>query len=98
MAKVYDILLDENFDLAVVDGDFVLGESTQQHQELLLLINKGELKEFPLAGVGLNEYLLDDGEMLELTQEICKQFSVDGMKVGEIELSGESIKINAEYI
>lgn len=95
--KVYDIMLDENFDLQIKDGDFVIGESTAQHQELLLIAQKGEFKEFPTVGVGIMDYALEDSNTDELIQEISNQFSVDGMKVTDIEIINKEIKINAEY-
>jgi len=47
-----DILLDGLFDI-LFDGDFTIGESTEQHQETLLLASPGEIRSAPMAGVGL---------------------------------------------
>ena len=95
--KVYDLLLDENLDLACVNGDFVFGESSKQHQELLLIAQKGEFKEFPLVGVGISDFLNEDADTSELIQIISKEFSVDGMNVTDVIINGDQIKINAEY-
>ncbi len=51
----YDILLDEDGDLLIVNGDFVIGESIDQEVGLILQSNKGEYKEFPTFGLNLIE-------------------------------------------
>ncbi len=84
MGKPADILLDENMDVQVANGDFVIGDATLQNQKLLLLSEKGEWKQSPEMGVGLRSFLLDDATVHELHQEIQKQFSLDGMKVKSI--------------
>ena len=38
-----DYLLDENYDLKIESGDFVQGESTQQHQDILMFLEKVDL-------------------------------------------------------
>ena len=48
-----DILLDENDDLLIRDGDFVIGQSQTQEVGLILRMNPGELKEDPLLGPAL---------------------------------------------
>lgn len=48
-----DILLDNNDDLLIVNGDFAIGESTDQEVGIILRMNPGELKEDPLLGAGL---------------------------------------------
>ncbi len=87
-----DILLDENFDLQFVGGDLVHGESTRQHQRLLLLTAKGEVREFPTVGVGLNDWILDD-EFGDLNGVIKRQFEADGMVLKKITSTAKNSKI-----
>lgn len=75
-----DILLDENMDVQVKDGDFVLGESLEQNQKVIIMAEKGEIKSSPLLGVGVNSFL-DDDEPDELLREIRKNLRADGQKV-----------------
>lgn len=42
---VYDILLGADFDLWIEAGDLKIGESTVQHQQLLLWTHYGEWRE-----------------------------------------------------
>lgn len=78
-----DILLDTNNDLLIVDNDFVKGESSGQHQELLLLLAKGELKETPEATVGIKDFI-NESDIDEMVFEIRKRYEGDGMIVNSI--------------
>jgi len=90
-----DLIL-EDYDLQIKNGDFVVGESTRQHQNLLLLADKGEFKQFPTIGVGILRYLEDyNGD--NLAREIRTEFNRDGMTVREIKFTGSKIDITATY-
>lgn len=95
MAEVHDILLDED-DLLIDGGDFVMGESTRQHQRALILDNKGEYKQHSTVGVGAFRYLNDE-DPERLMQAITDAFLGDGMEnvavkrnknTGEVEANG----------
>jgi len=96
MAKVYDILLDESGDLAVKNGDLVIGESTNQHQRLLLKACKGEFKQTPLVGVGLINYLKDENPG-QMKTEIRKQLKADKMVIKRLEIVNGEINIEGSY-
>lgn len=83
-----DFILTEELDLAIADGDFVVGESTLQHQLLLLKLNKGDLKEHPLACVGVARYLKDE-DFGGLTGEVKRECENDGMNVTKVELDAD---------
>lgn len=93
-----DILLDENLDLKIENGDFATGESTEQHQQLLLLTKKGDWREWPVVGVGLVSWLKDDQDNGDLRGEIKREFEKDGMQVKSIKFDQDgNIDINALY-
>jgi hypothetical protein len=48
-----DILLDDNDDLSIVNGDFVIGESIIQEVGIILRLNSGELKSDPVLAPNL---------------------------------------------
>ncbi|WP_300978935.1 hypothetical protein [Flavobacterium sp.] len=48
-----DILLDDNDDLTIVNGDFVIGESVIQEVGIILRLNSGELKSDPVLAPNL---------------------------------------------
>lgn len=92
-----DILIDENYQVACANGDFVTGDSDLQQQQLLLLADKGDWKQFPTVGVGVRRYLKSD-EPETLLAEIKKEYQRDGMKVKEVELLGDgTLNVDASY-
>ena len=93
-----DILLDENFDISIDNGDFGIGESTEQNQRTLLFSDKGQFKSSPTTGVGTRRYL-ESFKVDDLAREIRQQFIADGMIVKTLKI-GENleISIDAQYI
>lgn len=91
-----DILLDQDFDLLIQNGDLAIGPSSEQHQQLLLLSNKGDWRQFPMVGVGVREYLKDEDEN-SMVGEIKEQFEMDGMEVKDIRIANGQIGIDAYY-
>jgi hypothetical protein len=92
----YDILLDANNDLRIDNNDLIYGESTEQHQQLLLISAKGDFKETPTASVGASGYLNDEN-VNGLLAEIKSEFERDGMQLKEIKITNNQLYINASY-
>lgn len=79
-----DLLLDDTDDLLIENGDFVIGISDLQHQEHLLVAQKGDFKQYPDIGVGIQNFLREtniDG----LIMEVRKEFVKDGMEVSLVD-------------
>lgn len=95
---INDILLDETGDLAVnLQGDLKVGDAELQHQQLLLVAQKGDYKQHPLAGVGAQDYL-DDENQNAFIREIRKQFTADGMTVKDLKINpNATLNIDATY-
>lgn len=92
-----DFVLNENNDLVTNDGDFVVGESTYQHQKHLLLAEKGDYKQFPTAGVASKKYLERESPD-EYARAIRQEFVADGMNVTTLTiLENLELSIDAEY-
>lgn len=92
-----DFILDTStLDLIILNGDFLVDESTEQNQHLLLLENKSDFKENPKICVGINGYLLDEAEQ-DMMREIRSQFENDGMKVNKLVYADNKIKVDAPY-
>ena len=96
MANTNDILMHPFGDVLCVGGDFAIGDATLQHQKDLLDANKGEYKESPTIGVGIQNYLNSE-DAADIIREIKDQFLKDGMRVNIIEADTEGIRINAQY-
>jgi hypothetical protein len=78
------------------EGDLVRGDSTQQNQRALLFAQPGEYKQFPLAGVGLMNYLKDTDNNA-LLRQIRLQFSQDGMNIKSLAIIDGAIQVVAPY-
>ena len=79
-------------ELRIAGGDLVMGESSEQHVEHLLLAQKGEYKQFPLTGVGILNYLnapLGSVRRLELEREIRLQLEADGVRNAAVKVTPE---------
>ena len=92
-----DIQIDDTFELLFDSGDFSIGESTLQHQQLLLMTEKGDWRESPTVGIGAPGYLKDNDEDSGLLPEIKQQFEKDGMTVVSVKLDGDKITTDAYY-
>ena len=78
-----DLLLDDSNDLILEGGDFAVGHSDEQHQKHILIANKGEYKEHPEVGVGI-ENMLNDDAYTEMLIETKKQLQYDGMVIKNV--------------
>lgn len=92
-----DLLLDNNGDLKIENGDFVIGDATLQNQNAILQSQKGEFKEHPEVGVGLDNGILDENPR-EIISEIRKQFIHDGLEIKTFDiLENGDLIIDANY-
>lgn len=90
-----DIDVVKDADGKIVQG-LVVGDVTAQNQALILRIYKGELKENPSIGCGIEDMLLDSDPLYWRT-EIREQLEMDGQTVNSIEIGNDSITIDANY-
>jgi hypothetical protein len=98
MAKVFDYMLNDDLDLQISRGGFVVGESTLQHQKNLLLAVHGEYKQNPLIGVGMINFLDTDSDIQEFKQAVQNEFENDGMTILSMEVQDFTrANIEADY-
>jgi hypothetical protein len=88
--QMTDIALEQNEDLLIMNGDFVLKECTLQHQRQLILNNKGDFKQNPTICVGVFTYF-DDEQTDALTRAVSIEFARDGMDVQQIRLNKDGV-------
>lgn len=92
-----DILLDENNEPIITDGDFTIGRSDEQHQRHILIANKGEYKEHPEVGVGIIDMLSNDAYTESLI-ETKKQLEYDGMVIKNVSYNeNDKLIIDGNY-
>lgn len=87
----FDIKTDTDNDLFInANGDFEITESTLQHQQDIIETNSGEWKEFPLCGIGIQNYLHAERPEQELQKEIGTQLTADGQSVKKVQVQFDS--------
>lgn len=91
-----DILIGDDMDLIIENGDIKLGLSDYQHVNNLMLSNKGEYKQYPILGIGIQKYqncIIDK----TIEQEIKLQLEIDGVKQKDVKLNDNGIMILVNY-
>jgi hypothetical protein len=86
-----DILLDENYDLLEDGNQWAEGPADQQHVELLLLTDKGEARQFPFFGFGIERRLRQRYNAQSFLRGMEVELENDGYTNPEITL-GKTIK------
>jgi len=87
MAKSFDLLQNESGDMLIQNGDFVIGESDQQHCNDLIYSNIGWWKEYPAIGVNIMSFLSGSDVNQNLNQKIRQQLTADGYTVNALNVS-----------
>lgn len=97
MGNVNDILIDlVGGDLKIDNGDFVIDESTAQHQYCILLACNGDYKHDPMLGVDALNYINEDN-VPDIMREVRMQFTKDGMRVDKADYKNGVLNIIAHY-
>ncbi|OPB87804.1 hypothetical protein [Elizabethkingia occulta] len=91
-----DIKLDESGELVIINGDFVIDESDQQHVKDIVIACPGEFKQYPLLGFGAVLQLKKNQNDLAFKRDLKIQLEYDGYPDPDIDLSRgyENLKIN----
>lgn len=85
-------------DLMVVNGDFVIVESTARHQKELTLNTKNDFKGSPTICVNAFSYV-DDDRPGDLAQAISESFAGDGMDVKSVTVDRQwDVDTDAFYV
>lgn len=90
------VLLDENRDIQVKNGEVVIGDIANQNLEILVLSEKGEIREAPLRGVGIRRYV-DDEDVATLLQAIRNEVAEEGMTLDKLGVDNGKLEIIAHY-
>jgi len=78
MANQNDIILDENNDLLILNGDFVVADSMEQEIKCILQAVKNDYKMKPELGVNLIDELNSSNTEASLMQKIKLNLKMDG--------------------
>ena len=78
MATAKDFLQNSDGDALIVNNDFVIGASDEDHIVDIINSEQGDWKEYILCGVGIDNYLNSSGLDIFLEKEIGVQLERDG--------------------
>jgi hypothetical protein len=94
--KKIGIQLDQDIDIIVSNGHLQIGHTLYQNQYLILKAQKGDYKEYPILGVGIDD-ITNDEDTTEWKRRIREEFERDGLSVNSISIDNGEIKIDADY-
>jgi hypothetical protein len=78
MAMVKDFKTDTDGDLFISSGDLAIFESDSQSIVDIITSNNNDWKEYPLCGVGIDNYINSNSSQQFLTNSIKTQLTNDG--------------------
>jgi hypothetical protein len=85
-------------DLIIVNEKFAIGESTFQHQEQIIKLMPGSLKQYPLNGVGILSFILDEVGADEIKKVVRREFEWDRLKINKLKVTGDlKLIVDAKY-
>ena len=99
------IQLTKDFDLKInvirdatglITSGLSIGDVTAQNQAVILVAHKGEFKEYPTLGVGLND-IINDNNSPYWENEIAKQLQADGQRITRLSLDENGLILEAHY-
>jgi hypothetical protein len=79
-----DILLNENDDFNIIDGDFVIGESILQEVGIILRLNSGDLKSDPVLAPNLVQLVNSAENKQEFEERVRIHLKRDNKNYNEI--------------
>lgn len=92
-----DILLNDENEPILINGDFQIGDSNQQEIKNILIAFKGEFKSTPLLGAELQRMLKARNSRQSITREVSEQLRFDGFQNIDLKIEDfENFTINAQ--
>ena len=105
MSKKVGIQLTNNMELAInvvrdsnglIVSGITIGDTLYQNQFMILQAQKGEFKENPTLGVGINDMANDD-DLTVWKKAIREEFAKDGLKVSKLSITTSGMEVKADY-
>lgn len=79
-----DIMLDQDDDLQIANGDFVIGESLLQEVGIIIRLNSGELKSDPVLGPNLVQLLNSKADTQDVEERVRLHLQRDNKSFDEV--------------
>jgi len=86
-----DILLSDDNDLRILNGDFIVSESEEQEIKMIMQSVKNDYKQFPELGVNLVEEINSESSLLALKQRIKLNLRADNKQAKGIDIENGTI-------
>ena len=105
MGKNIGIQLNGNFDLDIqvrrdangrITSGLTVGDVTYQNQAMILKAQKGEFKENPTVGVGI-ENMVNDHDFRLWRREVTEQLEADGQQIDRLVINENEFILDARY-
>lgn len=93
----FDLITSIRREKGIISRGLSVGDTTHQNQAFILLAHKGEVKEFPTIGVGIEE-IANDNQFDLWKREIIRQFEADGLRISKLDLDETGLKLEACYL
>jgi hypothetical protein len=94
--NTYELLIQVKRPGGIITQGIAIGDVTYQNQAMLLMAQKGELKEYPTVGVGLSD-IVNDENLTGWKAEIIAQFEDDGQRIDKLILNEKGLTLGAKY-
>lgn len=91
-----DVILGSNHDLKIHNGDFAIGDSTEQNVELIFISTPGEWKEHIETGVSIERAANGSLDRF-LDRTIRVQMEADGYKISKLAITETGVSIDGSY-
>lgn len=85
------LTLTDDFDLSVRNGSLEIASTDEQNAWLILLSCKGEWKEYPFLGAGLQKYLHALSSDSDIRRQIKLQLSLDDIAIKSLSVENGKI-------
>lgn len=79
-----DILRDEDGDVLITSTGIKHGESEMQELALILVLNPGDIKHFPVLGPALTRFVKSNGGREKIESAIAMHLKLDGKNYNEL--------------
>lgn len=88
--KMKDILLDNQNDVKISNGDFDIGKSEMQEVSLILQSTQGEWKETPILGPNLYQYIKAKTDKIAIERQMRIHLALDNKDYDELKTKIET--------
>lgn len=98
MKKRYGIQIDSSGDLSVVGGHLAMGDTMAQNEYILLMAQRGDIKEYPAMGAGIAD-MVGSNSRAEWQRKVRDALLDDGMDVKSLvfDAEGNITTLNTQY-